>query len=146
MSHSSSSSSSLILLCNNQPKIQDGDPNSSGDKYTFETPLDTFETRDDYDSDEYVRDDQDEENLICDFNFIYPLETGVSYDPTKTFDTMQSVSVSSNGWYRRAAAYRSSTFAIYTYANSDTQSSICNVITATTSYNGPEASRMKAAW
>jgi hypothetical protein len=70
------------------------DDHGGGDNCTFET-LDTFETRDDYDSDEFVSDDQEEENLIRDFNFIYPGETDMSYGQTETFDTMQSVSVSS---------------------------------------------------
>lgn len=70
------------------------DDNGDGNNDTFET-LDTFETRDDYDADEYGRDQEEEENLIRDFNFIYPGETDMSYGQTETFDTMRSVSVSS---------------------------------------------------
>lgn len=77
--------------------------NGGGDGHTFET-LDTFETRDDDfgggGHDEYnVSDREEEENLIRDFNFIYPGETDMSYGQTQTFgdeeDTMRSVSVSS---------------------------------------------------
>ena len=70
------------------------DDHGDGNNDTFET-LDTFETRDDYDADEYGRDQEEEENLIRDFNFIYPGDTDMSYGQTETFDTMRSVSVSS---------------------------------------------------
>lgn len=60
------------------------------ESHTFET-LDTLETRDD---NEYAR-DQEEENLIRNFNYLYPGETDMSYGQTETFDTLRSVSVSS---------------------------------------------------
>ncbi|KAL3759183.1 hypothetical protein ACHAWU_001201 [Discostella pseudostelligera] len=89
------------------------DENGGGvNSHTFET-LDTFETRDDNDVDEYeshtfetwdtleTRDeneyerDRETENLIRNFNYLYPGETEMSYGQTETFDTLRSVSVSS---------------------------------------------------
>lgn len=70
------------------------DENSGGNNNTFES-LDTFETRDDNDADECGSVQEDEDKLERDFNFIYNGETDISYNQTETFDTMRSVSVSS---------------------------------------------------